>query len=172
MHTSTGDWQTGAWDTDAAENVAYDKTSHRAFVASAKTGDLQVVDATNPADLKTVATLNIGSIMGSFCTEVDCTYEDFDFGGGSAPCGYAPMVNIIFDKGDCSACASTGTCAASDCVYTRNPSYNAGTLSVNPSVSTVDGCRAACQADPTCEFFSWENEVGGRASPLPPSCPC
>ena len=106
--------------------------------------------------LETVGTLDVGAAMALECQEVDCIYEDMDFGGGSAPCGYAPMKNIIFDKGDCSACAESGTCDASMCVYTSNPGYNAGTLSVDASVSTVEGCQAACVADNACEFFSWE----------------
>ena len=37
-----GDWQSGAWDTDAAENVAYDKSTNRAFIASAESRALKV----------------------------------------------------------------------------------------------------------------------------------
>ena len=154
-----GDYQTGEYDTDAAENVAYDKNTKRAFLASAESGTVQVVDISSPRDLVETGTLNVGAIMAAQCTDVDCDYEDMDFGGGSAPCGYAPMKNIIFEKGDCSACAETGTCAASDCPYTRNPGYNAGKLAVDASVGTAAGCRAACQADPGCAHFSWENEL-------------
>ena len=87
--------------------------------------------------METAGTLNVAAMMAINCQEQDCTYEDFDFGGGSAPCGYAPMVNIVFEKGDCSACAESGTCDYKDCPYNSNPPYNAGTLSVDPSVATV-----------------------------------
>lgn len=170
------DYQTGAWDTDAAENVAFDKETKRAFLASAESGTVQVVDLRTPSKLEEVATIAVGALMESKCTEVDCDYEDFDFGGGSAPCGYAPMVNIIFEKGDCAGCTerydSDGEriyCDASDCPYTSNPSYNGGTLQVDPSVGTVEGCRAACQADSKCEYFSWEDEARAprlRSGPL------
>jgi hypothetical protein len=46
-----GDYQTGAWDTDAAENVAFDSVLARAFVASAKDGLVQVVSLTNPTKM-------------------------------------------------------------------------------------------------------------------------
>ena len=154
-----GDYQTGEYDTDAAENVAYDKNTKRAFLASAESGTLQVVDISNPHNLVETSTIAVGAIMESQCTDVDCDYEDMDFGGGSALCKYAPMKNIIFEKGDCSACAKTGDCAASDCPYTSNPGYNAGGLAVDASVGTAAGCRAACQADANCAHFSWENEL-------------
>ena len=162
-----GDYQTGAWDTDAAENVAYDKLTKRAFLASAESGTVQVVDISSPHNLGEVATVQVSALMATHCTDVDCDYEDMDFGGGSAPCGYAPMVNIIFDKGNCDACTSRYEadgvtrkyCDPKDCVYTSSPGYNAGGLAVDAAVGTVEGCRAACQADPACEFFSWESEV-------------
>ena len=82
-----GDYQTGAYDTDAAENVAYDKITKRAFLASAESGTVQVIDLSNPTQLSQSSTLHVGALMVSECTDVDCDYEDQDFGGGSAPCG-------------------------------------------------------------------------------------
>ena len=78
-----GDYQTGEYDTDAAENVAYDKNTKRAFLASAESGTLQVVDISNPHNLVETSTIAVGAIMESQCTDVDCDYEDMDFGGGS-----------------------------------------------------------------------------------------
>ena len=153
-----GDYQTGQWGTDAAESVAYDRNTFRAFIASAESATVQVVDVRDPVQPVQFSTLSMSSVF-SACNEVDCIYEDFDFGGGSSPCGYATMVNVIFDKGDCSACASSGNCSSSDCVYTFNPPYNTGTLSVDPSVATAAGCQAACLADESCDFFSWEDEI-------------
>ena len=75
------------------------------------------------------------------------------------------MVNIIFEKGDCSACAKTGTCSAAQCVLSRNPSNNAGSMTVDPKVATWEGCQSACQADGACEFFSWETEVWPSGDP-------
>ena len=49
--TWVGDYQTGAWDTDAAENIAFNPATARAFVASAESGIVQVVSVTNPTDM-------------------------------------------------------------------------------------------------------------------------
>ena len=49
--TWVGDYQTGAWDTDAAENIAFDSVRARAFIASAESGTVQVVSVTNPTDM-------------------------------------------------------------------------------------------------------------------------
>ena len=46
-----GDYQTGAWNTDAAENVAFDPVRARAFIASAKSGTVKVVSVTDPTDM-------------------------------------------------------------------------------------------------------------------------
>ena len=46
-----GDYQTGAWDTDAAENIAFDSVRARAFIASAKSGTVKVVSVTDPTDM-------------------------------------------------------------------------------------------------------------------------
>jgi hypothetical protein len=80
------------------------------------------------------------------------------------------MVDIRFSVGNCDACRTrydaNGNriyCDASDCVYTGSPSYNAGGLMVDPSVSTVEGCRVACQQYGSCSFFSWELEARARA---------
>ena len=43
LSLARSDYQTGAWDTDiAAENIAYDKARHKAYVASADTGIVKV----------------------------------------------------------------------------------------------------------------------------------
>ena len=49
--TWVGDYQTGAWDTDAAENIAFDPVRARAFIASAESGTVQVVSVANPTDM-------------------------------------------------------------------------------------------------------------------------
>jgi hypothetical protein len=49
--TWVGDYQTGAWDTDAAENIAFDPVRARAFIASAESGTVQVVSVANPTDI-------------------------------------------------------------------------------------------------------------------------
>jgi hypothetical protein len=170
-----GDYQTGAWDTDAAENVAYEPVTKKAFVASAEAGSVQVVSLDDPVNMQLVGTLQAGVTAKGNCRSVDCTYEDFDFGGGSAPCGYAPMVNIVFDRGDCSACNKAAydawmtsgasgdapRCSSSNCVYSSNPRYNrnnGGDLEVNALAATPEGCKQLCQQNQFCEFFSWENE--------------
>ena len=45
------DYQTGAWDTDAAENIAFDSARARAFIASAESGTVKVVSVTDPTDM-------------------------------------------------------------------------------------------------------------------------
>ena len=45
------DYQTGAWDTDAAENIAFDSVRARAFIASAESGTVKVVSVTDPTDM-------------------------------------------------------------------------------------------------------------------------
>ena len=49
--TWVGDYQTGAWDTDAAENIAFNPATARAFIASAASGVVKVVSVTNPTDM-------------------------------------------------------------------------------------------------------------------------
>ena len=49
--TWVGDYQTGAWDTDAAENVAFDSARARAFIASAESGTVKVVSVADPTDM-------------------------------------------------------------------------------------------------------------------------
>ena len=49
--TWVGDYQTGAWDTDAAENIAFDPVRARAFIASAESGTDKVVSVANPTDM-------------------------------------------------------------------------------------------------------------------------
>ena len=46
-----GDYQTGAWNTDAAENIAFDSVRARAFIASAESGTVKVVSVTDPTDI-------------------------------------------------------------------------------------------------------------------------
>jgi hypothetical protein len=49
--TWVGDYQTGAWDTDAAENIAFDPVRARAFIASAESGTVKVVSVADPTDM-------------------------------------------------------------------------------------------------------------------------
>ena len=104
------DYQTGGWDTDAAENIAYDVASARAFVASAETGVIKVVDMSNPTSITEVGTLNVGTQLSTQCMEVDCIYERMDFGGRHNPCGYAPVMKVVTNYGtlDVSAGVVTG----------------------------------------------------------------
>jgi len=46
-----GDYQTGAWDTDAAENIAFNPVTARAFIASSASGVVKVVSVANPTDM-------------------------------------------------------------------------------------------------------------------------
>lgn len=104
------DYQTGGWDTDAAENVAYDAAAARAFVASAATGVVKVVDMSNPTSITELGTLNVGTHLSTQCMEVDCVYERMDYGGRHNPCGYAPTLKVVTDYGtlDVSAGVVTG----------------------------------------------------------------
>ena len=75
-----GDYQTGSWDTDAAENIAYDSVTKRVYVASADSGVVQAVDVSDPTHMTEVGTLNVGANLAQYCTIVDCIYEQMDFG--------------------------------------------------------------------------------------------
>ena len=167
------DYQAGDWATDAAEHVAYEPVQKRAFIASAGTSGLQVVDLSDPVNMQQISTIPVASVASMFCAEESCFYPDLDFGGASAPCGYAPVVGMVFDKGDCSQCnramiaaaASTGSgpaitavCAASDCPYTTIPAHNSGDMTVDARAATPEGCQAICLETTGCEFYSWENE--------------
>ena len=93
------DYQTGAWDTDAAEHVAYHHGHQRAYVASAESGAVKVVDMSDPTSMSEIGTLNVGNDMRSSCPEVDCIYERMDFGGRHNPCGYATVLKFVTDYG-------------------------------------------------------------------------
>ena len=93
------DYQTGGWDTDAAENIAYDASAARAFIASAESGVIKVVDMSNPTSITEVGTLNVGTQLSTQCMEVDCIYERMDFGGRHNPCGYGTMLANVVNYG-------------------------------------------------------------------------
>ncbi len=75
-----GDYQTGDFDTDAAENIAHDVDTQRVFVASAEAGVVQVVDISDPTHMTEVGTLNVGANLAQYCQIADCIYEQMDFG--------------------------------------------------------------------------------------------
>ena len=109
MLARRSDYQTGAWDTDAAENIAYDTALHRAFIASAETGVVKVVDMSNPTSITEIGTLNVGTHLSTQCMEVDCVYERMDFGGRHNPCGYASVLQFVTNYGVLNASAGTAT---------------------------------------------------------------
>ena len=79
-----GDFQTGTWMSDAAEDIAYDPSTKRALLSSAESGVVKAISVVDPVNLQEVASVDVGAITSTRCNAVDCTYEDFDFGGGSA----------------------------------------------------------------------------------------
>ena len=93
------DYQTGDWDTDAAETIAYHGAYKYAYVASAESGVVKVVDLSNPTAMSEVATLSVGADLNTSCLEVDCVYERMDFGGRHNPCGYGTIVRMVVDYG-------------------------------------------------------------------------
>ena len=153
-----GDYQTGDWGTDAAESLAYDEIEKRAFIASAAgSGSVTVVDVTDPVNMQEISTILAGPTASQLCEQQSCFYEILDFSGGSAPCGYAPVIGMVFDKGDCSACnpfavadaatqtgsgATTGVCDPGDCKYTSIPTTSTGDMSVDARAATPEGCKA------------------------------
>jgi len=169
-----GDYQTGDWGTDAAESLAYDAVEKRAFIASAAgSGSVNVVDVTDPVNMQEISTILAGPTASQSCEQQSCFYENLDFGGGSSPCGYAPVIGMVFDKGDCSACnrsavadaatqtgsgAATGVCDPGNCPYTSIPTTNSGDMSVDARAASPEGCKAICQETDGCEFYSWENQ--------------
>ena len=137
------DYQTGAWDTDAAENIAYDVASARAFVASAESGVIKVVDMSNPTSITEVGTLNVGSHLSTQCMEVDCVYERMDFGGRHNPCGYAPVLKVVTDYGTLDVSAGVvngpqGSWSMPSCAQRRTPSRAASARAWHGS---ADGAR-------------------------------
>ena len=149
----SGDYQTGDWDTDAAENVAYDVASKRAFLASAETGAVQVIDMSDPTAMTLKATLAVGGVMKDKCTMSSCIYEGMDFGGGDNPCGYAPMVNII---------VSIDNAGFTYPGWYSGPKYN---QTSHPAASVIDykldsaaKCQILCQNTQGCAYWSYELE--------------
>ena len=149
--------------------AAYDTKTHRAFVASAEEGALKVLNLQNPAEPVRSGTIEVASKLFERCAAQSCFYENYDFGGGSAPCGYAPMVNIIFEKGDCSACETNttdGACDPGDCVYDSNPSYNKGKLAVDASVATAEDAKRRAKPTVTASFGRGKMKSGRRATQI------
>uniref|UniRef100_A0A7S3NHG6 Choice-of-anchor I domain-containing protein n=1 Tax=Aureoumbra lagunensis TaxID=44058 RepID=A0A7S3NHG6_9STRA len=136
-----GDSQTGDYDTDAAENVAYDTATMRAFVASAESKDLQVVDLSDPTNLERIGTISVSSNLETECVEIDCIYEEMDFGGNGAACGFADTVKIVHDREDFTCCGWFG-----------------GEFEVDATMTSAEACQALCAAEADCDFFSFERE--------------
>ena len=155
-----GDYQTGGWDTDAAEHVAYDATNRRAFVASAETGVVKVVDVTDPTAIIEMNTLPVGADMQAQCMEVDCIYERMDFGGRHNPCGYAPMIANVVNYGTVDLVG--GVAYGSNGNYSF-PSYvvgggSASSWVVDATMTSPAACQALCASTTGCTFFSYEYE--------------
>ena len=136
-----GDYQTGSWDTDAAEHVAYDPKTQRAFIASAENQAVQVVSVVDPTSPGLIGTVSVSSSLESNCREVDCIYEHMDFGGDGAVCGYADIIRIVHDDANFTCC-----------------SFFDGERVVDENMTSPEACQAYCANEPLCSFFSYENE--------------
>jgi len=143
-----GDYQTGEWDTDAAEHVAYEKTLQRAFVASAKTSKVEVVDIWNPTRPEQVGTVAVGATLGSRCQMKSCIFDHMDFGGSSNPCGYAPMKAIIVNDEDAPGFSF--------------PGWFQGTKQEDPTMVSAAHCQKLCADNSDCRYFSYELEDEGQ----------
>jgi len=156
-----GDYQTGAFDTDAAENVAYDVKTGRAFVASAETGVLKVVSIANPTNLEEVATLNVGANLNSYCDMESCIYPNMDFGGHHNPCGYAKMVKYITNYGTTLdipngvAVGPDGNLKMVPYVYDDG---SADTWEIDATMTSPEACQTKCQSAFAAAYFSYELE--------------
>jgi len=135
------DYQEGDWDTDAAENVAYDTLTNRAFVASAESIDVNVLDFSNPTAPTKTGTISVAADLEFGCLEADCIYEVMDFGGAGAPCGFADVLKIVHDREDFSCCGWFG-----------------GEFVHDPTMTSAEACQALCAGEPGCSYFSFENE--------------
>lgn len=135
------DYQEGNWNTDAAETVAYDSQTHRAFIGSAQEVELKVVDFSDPTSPEKTGTLNVAADLEFSCLEQDCIYEVMDFGGAGAPCGFADVLKIVHDRPDFSCCG-----------------WFDGPFVLDPTMTSPEACQALCTQEPGCEFFSFENE--------------
>ena len=163
-HLIAGDFQTGEWDTDAAENVAYDNKTNRAFVASAESGVLKVIDVTNPTLLTEAGTLNVGANLATYCNEVDCIYEDVDFGRDNG-CGYAKMTKYITNYGtlDLNAGVTYGPSGNFSMVPYVYGGGSANTWAVDSTMTSPEACRSLCSNVLGTSHFSYEYE-GSRRS--------
>ena len=68
---------------------------------------------------------------------VDCIYYGVDYGGGTNPCGYAPMLKIIY---------------SSDA--TSFPGWFSGETEVNGNLNSSAVCQKWCQEYSGCDYFS------------------
>lgn len=135
------DFQDGEYDTDAAEHIAYDTQSHRAFVASAESIRVNVVDFSDPTSPTTSGSIGVAADLSFSCEEVDCIYEVMDFGGAGAPCGFADTLKIVHDRPDFECC-----------------DWFDGEFVLDESMVSPEDCQRLCQEEPSCSFFSFENE--------------
>jgi hypothetical protein len=76
----------------------------------------------------------------------DCFFQNMDYGGGGAACGYADMFNIVTSIPD----------------YQPPAYYNTGVTdpprmqpSYNPRLNSPAVCQALCAAQEGCDFFSY-----------------
>lgn len=161
------DWQTGeAWDTDSAENIAFDPQSQYAFIASAEAAQLRAVDVSDPTALKSSSKLQVGALLDSNCKLTSCMYDHMDFGGGSHPCRYAKMIKTVFDYGsydtktgqkyDDFKCGGAANCDGLDVPYSDENT-------VDRTMDSAAKCQAACQDTVGCEFWSYEHECASNS---------
>jgi len=155
-----GDYQTGTWDSDAAENIAYDPSTQHVFVASAETGIVKVVGIRDPTRMSEVGTLNVKANLAAYCQLSDCLYEQMDFGGQHNPCGYATMVKVNVAYGQLDVAA--GVAYGANGNYSM-PSYvvdggSSTSWSVDPTITSMGACQTQCAQTVGCSFFSYEFE--------------
>ncbi|KOO52903.1 hypothetical protein Ctob_016715, partial [Chrysochromulina tobinii] len=176
--------RTGAWDTDAAENIAFDPVRARAFIASAESGTVQVVSVANPTDMTEIGTLNVGANLNTYCQVTTCIYQNMDYGGWASPCGYAPMLRITMNGAVVtSAGVQTSLLPLTLALTTRangltfsavlsNPYYaapftmpgivtdggSAYSYQVDNTLDSPAKCQALCRNLFGCAYFSYEFE--------------
>ena len=86
------------YDSDSALFATFDPLSKRIFVFPDGQMDIEVVDVTNPTQMKREMTFEAGEAVSTSCSETDCVYELMDFGGKVR----APLARAIM-------CAPAGT---------------------------------------------------------------
>lgn len=122
--------------------MAYDIKTHRAFVASAESQDIQVIEMEDPTNPFRTATLSVSSTIETRCMEQDCIYEQMDFGGPDTKCGAAQIVLIATDSANFTCCSG----------------FYSGEFVVDPTMTSPEACQQKCAETTGCSFFSYEDE--------------